>query len=154
MIKVNVITNHIKFKKQLGNLEIYLKKKVRKLNTKNIFFKNKNFEFSILLSGNSEIRKYNKKFRKKNKITDVLSFPFYGKKELIKMLRLKKLIYLGDIIINLDMVVDSKYKKNIKLKFDELWLHGLIHLLGGRHKLNKDYEKMYKLETKYFKSIN
>jgi rRNA maturation RNase YbeY len=70
------------------------------------------------------------------------------------MLKLKKLIYLGDIIINLDMVVNSEYKKNIKSKLDELWLHSLIHLLGGRHKLNKDYQKMYKLEKRYFKSIN
>jgi hypothetical protein len=47
MIKVNVITNYTKLKKQLGNLEIYLKKKAKKLNTNNIFFKNKNLERKI-----------------------------------------------------------------------------------------------------------
>ena len=38
---------------------------------------------------------------KKNKITDVLSFPFYKKKDLIKKLKKEKELYLGDIIINL-----------------------------------------------------
>ena len=35
-----------------------------------------------MLSGSKEIKKLNQKFRKKNKSTDVLSFPFYKKKEL------------------------------------------------------------------------
>ena len=80
MIKINVHIKNKSWKKIILSPEIYLKKKVKKLNTFDRFFKNKNLEFSILLSGNSEIRNLNKKFRKKNKITNVLSFPFQKKK--------------------------------------------------------------------------
>ena len=65
-----------------------------------------------MLSNNKEIKFLNKKFRKKNKGTDVLSFPFYTKQELKKKLRKEKEIYLGDIIINL-----NKIKEVIILKF-------------------------------------
>ena len=57
-----------------------------------------------MLSGNKEIRHLNKKFRKKNKSTDVLSFPFYTKKELLKRFKKEKEVYLGDIIININKI--------------------------------------------------
>ena len=65
-----------------------------------------------MLSGSKEIKHLNKKFRKKNKSTDVLSFPFYSKKELNKKFKKEKEVYLGDIIINL-----NKLKKEFKKIF-------------------------------------
>ena len=35
-----------------------------------------------MLTGNKDIKYFNNKFRNKNKTTDILSFPFYEKKEL------------------------------------------------------------------------
>ena len=90
MIKVNVITSNKNWRKHVGRPEIYLKKKIKKLYQNNKFFKNKALEFSILLSDNLEIKKLNKRFRKNNKSTDVLSFPFYEKKEISKLLKKKK----------------------------------------------------------------
>ena len=43
-----------------------------------------------MLSGNNEIKNLNRKFRNKNKITDVLSFPFYKKDELKKKIKKRK----------------------------------------------------------------
>ena len=40
------------------------------------------------------------------------------------------------------------------MELDKLWLHGLLHLLGYRHKTNKDYAIMKRLEIKFFKIIN
>ena len=62
----------------------------------------------MLLSNTKEIKKLNSKFRKKNKSTDVLSFPFYNKKNLKKKLKNEKEIYLGDIIINLNKIRQKK----------------------------------------------
>ena len=64
MIKVNVLVSNKSWKKLLGNPEVYLKRKINLLNKKNVFFKKK-INFSLLLSNNSEIKKINKKFRKK-----------------------------------------------------------------------------------------
>ena len=69
-----------------------------------------------------------------------MSFPFQDKNNLKKLMRSKKDIYLGDVIINI-----SKIKKNLDLeefniKLSKLWVHGLLHLMGHRHKKNYDYK--------------
>ena len=64
MIKVNVVVDFPKWKKKIKNPKEYLKKKVNKLK-KILPFKNKNQEFSILLTNNNVMKKLNSKFRKK-----------------------------------------------------------------------------------------
>ena len=93
----------------------------------------KNIYCTLLLSGNKEIKYLNNKFRKKNKSTDILSFPFQEKKKLKSLLKNEKEIYLGDIIINLNKI-KNKNIKDFKNKFDQLWIHGLVHLFGHDHK--------------------
>ena len=154
MIKINVITNYNKWFYYIKNPNNYVDRKIIKLNKKNKkFVKNKIF-CTLLLSNNKEIKFLNKKFRKKNKETDVLSFPFYTKQELKKKLRKEKEIYLGDIIINLNKIKRGDNLKNFKIEFDRLWIHGLTHLLGLDHKKNKDFLKMDRMEKKYFNFIN
>jgi probable rRNA maturation factor len=154
MIKINVLITNNYWKKYILNPELYLKKQIRKLNKNNNFFKNKRIEFSLMLTENKKIRQLNKKFRNKNRSTDVLSFPFYEKKKLSKLLKNKEMFYLGDIIVNLNKIIINTKKKNFKIEFDKLWIHGLLHLLGSRHKFNKDYFKMKKLENIFLNSIN
>ena len=154
MIKINVITNNNKWLNYIKKPNFYLDKKISKLNSKETKFKKNQIFFTLLLSGNKEIKFLNKKFRKKNKTTDVLSFPFQKKNELKKKLRKKTEVYLGDIIINLSKI-KSKNKKNLfKIEFDRLWIHGLVHLLGHDHQKNKDFKIMYQIEKKYFDLVN
>ncbi len=77
MIKVNVITNYNNWFYYLRNPNKYIERKINKLNFKDKKFIKKNFFCTILLSESNEIKKLNKRFRKKNKTTDVLSFPFH-----------------------------------------------------------------------------
>ena len=109
MIKVNVITNNINWLRYIKNPNNYLDKKIDILNKKEKFFIKKKIFCTLLLSGNKEIKMLNKKFRKRNRATDVLSFPFQTKKDLKKKLKREKEIYLGDIIINLNRVKKKKY---------------------------------------------
>ena len=67
------------------------------------------------------------------------------------MKKKKTQIYLGDIIINLNKMIIKIKEKNFLLNFDKIWIHGLVHLLGYRHKLNCDFFKMTKLENKLIK---
>ena len=60
--------------------------------------------------------------------------------------------YLGDIIINLSKTINKH--NSVKEKLDELWIHGFVHLLGGRHKSKKEHIKMKIFEKKIYKSIN
>ena len=139
MIKVNVITKNIDWYNYIKNPNSYIYRKINRLNISSENFKNKSFYFTLLLSGEKQIKNLNKKFRKKNKSTDVLSFPFYTKKDLNKRISKKKDIYLGDIIINLNKIIHKKKLKNFKAEFDNLWIHGLVHLFGYDHKREKDY---------------
>ena len=109
---------------------------------------------SLLLSGTTEIQKLNRKFRKKNKSTDVLSFPFHKKNQLNNRIKKEKEIYLGDIIINLSKIKNKKNKTKFQEELNKLWIHGLVHLFGHQHKRDKDFKTMNKIEKKYLKYIN
>jgi len=154
MIKINVITNNINWFRHIKNPNNYIDRKLNKLNLKDKKFKENNIFCTLLLSGNKEIKLLNKKFRKINKSTDVLSFPFQKKDEFKKKLKKEKEIYLGDIIINLNKIKNRKALKIFKFEFDRLWIHGLVHLFGHDHKKKKDFLKMRQIEKKYFDFVN
>ena len=153
MIKANVITKNLSWYRYIKNPNSYIDRKIKKLNNKNKKFK-KSVYFTLLLSDEKEIKNLNRKFRNKNKATDVLSFPFYTKKELHKRLINEKEIYLGDIIINFNKIKDKKKLKNFKNELNNLWIHGLVHLFGHDHKKKKDFLAMKKIEKKYSSFIN
>jgi|TARA_B110000967_G_C18697118_1_gene465912 probable rRNA maturation factor len=153
MIKADVLVSERNWKKHIRNPNTYLKNKLKKAEKKIVIFKKNKLNFTLLLSGNNEIKKLNKKFRKKNKTTDVLSFPFYEKKILNNLINKNNNIYLGDIIINLNKIIKVSKKQNFFIAFDKIWIHGLTHLLGYRHKSNRDFYVMHKLENKILKSI-
>ena len=80
MIKINVITNNNNWYKIIKNPVKHIARKIDKINRFDKSFKKKSIYCTLLLSGDREIKNLNKKFRKKNKPTDVLSFPFQAKK--------------------------------------------------------------------------
>tara|TARA_B110000305_G_C19368224_1_gene603039 strand:- start:819 stop:1286 length:468 start_codon:yes stop_codon:yes gene_type:complete len=154
MIKANVLVNNKDWKKYIRNPNTYLKNRLKKAEKKISLFKKNKLNFTLLLSGNNEVKKLNKKFRKKNKTTDILSFPFHEKKILHKLIINNNTnIYLGDIIINLNKIIKKSQKQNFSIVFDKIWIHGLTHLLGHRHKSNQDFSIMHKFESKIIKSI-
>mgnify|MGYP002631513797 CR=1 FL=1 len=152
MIKADVLIANKSWKKYIRNPIGYIDRKLNKINKKTNLFKNNNCNFTLLLAGDAEVKKLNIKFRKKNKTTDILSFPFYEKNLLNKLLMKENKIYLGDIIINLAKIKIMKKAENFNVAFDKIWIHGLAHLLGHRHKSNIDFSIMKKLENKLLKS--
>jgi len=146
MIRVNVEINNKSWHKKIGNPKKYLNQKLRKISKIIKFFRDKNITFTILLTNSSNMKKLNKKFRKRNKSTDVLSFPSFSAKNL-KTIKEKK-IYIGDIAASYE-IIHSRSKKNFFYKeFDKAWIHGLLHLLGYDHIRNQDYYKMNKIEKR------
>ena len=90
MIKINVILNNNEWFLNLRNPNIYIKKKIDQINKKFKVYNRKTIFCTLLLSGDKKIKYLNQRFRNKNKSTDVLSFPFYEKRELKKNLKMKK----------------------------------------------------------------
>ena len=85
MISVNVFSEEKAWSKRLKNKDLFFKK-ICKSFPKKYKFLNKNVSFTLLLSNNKNIKKLNKIFRKKNKSTDILSFPLDQKKKSQKIL--------------------------------------------------------------------
>ncbi len=152
MIKINVVVKDKTWLKFIKNPKIYLKRKLKKIQNDN-FFEKKKYSFSILLSSDKEIKHLNKKFRKMDKTTDILSFPNQTTKNL-RILKKKNVeIYLGDLIVNFKKINTSS-KKKFKKHFDILWVHGLVHLFNYDHKKSVDYKIMNSIEKKFTKKLN
>ena len=148
MIKANVILGNSNWKRILKKPDDYLRKRLKIL-SKTSSFKSKKHEFSILLTNNKEMKKLNYKFRKKNKTTDVLSFPIKIKN--------KKILYVGDIAISYEIIKERSKKTNFSLEFDKVWIHGYLHLIGYDHKKLNEFKKMFRKEKsilRYFHKVN
>ena len=145
MIKANIILDKKIWEKKLKKPEIYFKKKLNKL-SKFSSFKNKNQEFTVMLTNNKKMKDLNSKFRNKNVSTDVLSFP--------SNIKLKNKIYLGDIAISFEIINERAKSSKFDYELDKMWIHGYLHLLGYNHKKNKDYYLMMKKENLIFKKLN
>lgn len=98
---------------------------------------------SVAIVSPREIKKLNKIYRKKDVVTDVLSFESedeFGLEE----------EGIGEIIICLDQAkkqakeLEHSYKKEV----NRLVLHGYLHLLGYDHIKDKDAKIMESLEEK------
>ncbi len=94
--------------------------------------------FTCLLTGDDELRDLNRRFRKRDYATDVLSFPS-GRPE----------GSLGDIAISMDRAAAQARELGHSLDQEVriLMLHGVLHLLGMDHE--KDNGRMVRAERRY-----
>lgn len=119
---------------------------------------NPDAEFSLAFVGQGRMRQVNKKFRAKNKVTDVLSFP--ETKVLLEKFKVGgsiKARNLGEIIICIREVKktakrnDSSFQKELS----RVLIHGILHLLGFDHEANeKAAEQMRAREERYLKQFS
>ncbi len=95
-------------------------------------------EVSVLLTTDAGIRKLNRRFRHKNKATDVLSFPMNDPASGLA----------GDLAISVDTAARQAREQGhtLGVELRVLLLHGLLHLAGHDHETDKG--KMAKIEAK------
>lgn len=129
MIEVNNLTAYSIDKKLFKELAF----KVLKKETKDCFEK----DLSIAIVAPSRIKELNKRYRKKDRPTDVLSFE---DKE-----------SWGEIVICPAEVRRNakKFNSNFKKELSRVLIHGVLHLLGYDHEKAKEEEKMKKKEEYY-----
>ena len=138
MIKANVVLDNPIWGKKIKKPNNYIKKRLTIL-SKLSPFKNKIQEFTLFLTNSRKMKDLNNKFRKKNKATDVLSFPFDYKTT--------KNSYLGDMAISYEIINKRSAKSNFFIEFDKMWIHGYLNLLGYDHKKLKNFQQMNKKEN-------
>jgi len=113
----------------------------------------KHSELSIVLTGDGEVRRLNRLYRKKDKTTDVLSFP---------LLEGKKLdggkggfLPLGDVVISLPQTRRQAVQqgKEFKAELALLLVHGILHLLGYDHVSRLQEKRMFGLQGRILKKF-
>lgn len=98
------------------------------------------YSVAILLTDDAEVQQLNHQYRKKNKPTNVLSFP-NGSVE-------GGVIQLGDIAMAYDTLAReaAAQGKPLKHHLTHLTIHGVLHLLGYDHEAESEAEAMESLE--------
>ena len=99
---------------------------------------------SIALVDELEIQEFNRVYRHKNKITDVLSF------------QLNSEDILGEVVICLNQARRQAKiaTKTLKSELQLLTIHGILHLLGYNHELNaKEAKRQQSTEQEIYKII-
>lgn len=102
---------------------------------------------SIVFTGDKEMQSLNHTFRKIDKTTDVLTFPFHEKVE--------GYYFLGEIIISLDKALTEANHYGISLLTElyRLIIHGVSHILGYDHHNDQEENEMKKIEKQLISHI-
>jgi len=83
----------------------------------------------VLLTSDKAIRRLNRRFRGKNKATDVLSFPAEPGPEKLA----------GDLAISVETArrQAAEHRHSLNVEIEVLMLHGLLHLAGYDHEADR-----------------
>ena len=103
--------------------------------------KQENKNLSIALVGQGRIRELNKKYRGKNRVTDVLAFP-------------NRELGLGEIVICLREVKKNvkRFSSTFEKELARVLIHGILHLLEYDHeKGDAQAKKMEEKQNYYLK---
>ena len=104
----------------------------------------KEVEISLAVVEEDEIQRLNKIYREQDEPTDVLSFQG-DSKFIFPPSNIKQ---LGEIVI-----CPSQITKREQNGLQEVFIHGILHLLGYDHQAQKDLEIMEKKQKKYLTSF-
>jgi len=89
------------------------------------------------------IKQLNKSYRGKDKVTDVLSFPFIDEET------------FGEVLVCLSQAKKQarEYQHSLEEEITILLVHGLIHLFGYDHLKENEAKKMFSLQYKILKNL-
>lgn len=101
----------------------------------------------INLVGSRKIREWNREYRHKDKVTDVLSFP-----QDLKAPHRGVPWILGEIVIAVPVakVQAKRSGRNLSAQITRLALHGLVHLLGLDHERGGAERKRFETREKNY----
>lgn len=102
---------------------------------------------TILLTNDAEMKTLNHTYRGKNKATNVLSFA-NGSEE--RSANGKPVKNLGDVVLAYETLAREAAAQNklLKAHLTHLTIHGVLHLLGHDHEIEKEAKRMESLEIK------
>lgn len=111
-------------------------------------------EVNVTFVDNEKIKELNNKFRQKNKVTDVLSFPL-GENGVYDTNPETSNKMLGDIVISLKKANEqaNTFGHSFEREVSYLTAHSMLHLLGYDHIKPLDKMKMREKEKEIMKDL-
>jgi probable rRNA maturation factor len=104
------------------------------------------FDLGIWFTTSKTVRQYNKEYRKKDKATDILSFPYHPDLQPGKRIKVteEEDKNVGDIVIAVEFVENllPLYQTTLQKRISVLLIHGICHLLGYTHYDDENDQKM------------
>jgi len=88
-----------------------------------------------------EIQKLNRMYRKKDEVTDVLSFQYPGEKDQI-----------GDVAMSYEQA-KRQAQGSVEHEIVDLIVHGILHVLGYDHEKPGEDKEMFSLQDRIFEQI-
>lgn len=113
------------------------------------------YEINILFSNDAQIQELNHSWRKKDRPTNVLSFPSLSMDEM-NIFPPDAPVFLGDIILSFETIA-MEAKENYISKRDHilrLIIHSCFHLLGYSHEDDEDFQQMFLREKSVLQHMN
>ena len=94
-------------------------------------------EMSIVLVCDARMKNLNKRYKDKNRVTDVLAFDY------------------GEVIICLSQAKRQakELRHSLKKELGILLIHGILHLAGYKDNIKKDYDKTNKKQEEIWQKI-
>ena len=141
-IKVDFFAESKKWSRRIPKIKQITLKTLKNMTE---YFNNSYFyNLNLILSDKKKLKELNKKFKKINKDTDVLTFITKQSNK-----NLGKNLYC-DIFFSIDTIEKfiRRNKVSIYNHFNHLLIHSLLHINGYDHKKNLDFKKMKKEEIK------
>jgi len=115
-----------------------------------VFDLNNENSLSVAFVSPEEIRRLNRQYRKKDKITDVLSFSELDSKQ-----GFVDPVFLGEVIVCYEVAVTQA--KDLGHSVDDeiarLLAHGLVHLMGYDHGTDEEEKSMVEKENDILKIL-
>jgi probable rRNA maturation factor len=108
-------------------------------------------EFSVIFVGDHQIREINRDYRKKDYVTDVITFALEDDvDDEVKIVGIDMPRLLGDIYISVDTTKKQaiEYEHSFLREVCFLAIHGFLHLLGYDHNTKEEEEEMFGLQRK------
>jgi len=116
-------------------------------------------ELSLLITDDATVRELNKKYRGKDKTTDVLSFALEADKRGDAsagfVMPPGEMVHLGEVIVSYSKAVEQAAERKHPVE-DELALlvvHGVLHLLGCDHDRPAREREMRSLEQRVLSAV-
>ncbi len=108
---------------------------------------------SIILTTPNYIQQINRKYRKVDQETDVLSFPMFEKEEIHQITEKEA---LGDILISIERVKQQaqEYGHSFERELAYMIVHGFYHLMGEDHIQEEEKIRMRQKEENVLNQLN